>query len=96
MFVGIDALPQEGQVYVKQGILAASFEYPTGGKEAIDTALEILQRQDGAEGNHAVVARLHEGEYRQGRRSAEGRIGIVLVLDSCKLEYDTRRRRGDS
>ena len=31
VFVGIDALPQEGQMYVKQGILAASFEYPTGG-----------------------------------------------------------------
>ncbi len=42
MFVGIDALPHEGQIYVKQGILAASFEYPTGGKEAIQTALELL------------------------------------------------------
>lgn len=41
-FVGIDALAQEGQVYVKQGVLAASFEYPTGGKEAIDVALGIL------------------------------------------------------
>ena len=43
LFVGIDALPQEGQAYVKQGILAASFEYPTGGKEAIETALDILK-----------------------------------------------------
>lgn len=43
LFVGIDALPHEGQVYVKQGILAASFEYPTGGREAIATALKILQ-----------------------------------------------------
>jgi ribose transport system substrate-binding protein len=42
IFVGIDALPHEGRVYVKQGILEASFEYPTGGKEAIETALEIL------------------------------------------------------
>lgn len=42
-FIGIDALPHEGQMYVKQGILTASFEYPTGGKEAIDTALLILQ-----------------------------------------------------
>ncbi len=41
-FVGIDALPYEGQAYVKQGILAASFEYPTGGKEAILAALELL------------------------------------------------------
>lgn len=43
LFVGIDALPQEGQAYVEQGILNACFEYPTGGKEAITTALKILQ-----------------------------------------------------
>jgi len=42
MFVGIDGLPQEGQMYVSQGVLAASFEYPTGGKEAIDVALKIF------------------------------------------------------
>jgi ribose transport system substrate-binding protein len=44
-FVGIDALPQEGVVYVKQGILNATFQYPTGGAEAIDTALKILNGQ---------------------------------------------------
>lgn len=42
IFVGIDALPHEGQIYVKQGVLGASFEYPTGGREAIQTALDIL------------------------------------------------------
>jgi ribose transport system substrate-binding protein len=42
IFVGIDALPQEGQVYVKQGIMEASFEYPTGGRESIAIALDIL------------------------------------------------------
>jgi len=41
-FVGIDALPQEGQAYVRQGILSASFEYPTGGDVAIEKALEVL------------------------------------------------------
>jgi ribose transport system substrate-binding protein len=41
-FVGIDGLPQEGQMYVRQGILSACFEYPTGGKEAIESALAIL------------------------------------------------------
>lgn len=41
-FVGIDALPQEGVAYVSQGILSATFQYPTGGAEAIDTALKIL------------------------------------------------------
>lgn len=43
LFVGIDGLPQEGQQYVKQGILAASFEYPTGGREAINVALTLLK-----------------------------------------------------
>jgi ribose transport system substrate-binding protein len=42
MFVGIDALPQEGVAYVQQGILDATFQYPTGGAEAIETALKIL------------------------------------------------------
>jgi len=45
IFVGIDGLPQEGQVYVRQGLLEASFEYPTGGREAVDSALKILQGQ---------------------------------------------------
>ena len=43
MFVGIDALPQEGVAYVRQGILDATFQYPTGGAEAIETALKILK-----------------------------------------------------
>ena len=43
LFVGIDALPQEGVAYVSQGILSATFQYPTGGAEAIATALKILQ-----------------------------------------------------
>ena len=42
LFVGIDALPQEGVAYVNQGVLSATFQYPTGGAEAIETALKIL------------------------------------------------------
>jgi ribose transport system substrate-binding protein len=42
IFVGIDALPSEGVEYVKNGLLSATFQYPTGGKEAIETALKIL------------------------------------------------------
>jgi len=45
IFVGIDALPQEGRAYVEQGIEAASFQYPTGGKEAVETALKILNKE---------------------------------------------------
>jgi ribose transport system substrate-binding protein len=40
-FVGVDALPHEGVAYVKQGILDATFQYPTGGAEAIQMALDI-------------------------------------------------------
>ena len=42
VFVGIDGLPQEGMQYVKQGVLGASFEYPTGGREAIQNAVKLL------------------------------------------------------
>ncbi|MFV1964238.1 MAG: substrate-binding domain-containing protein [Pirellulaceae bacterium] len=46
MFVGIDALPQEGVAYVAQGILDATLQYPTGGQEAIDVALKILNGEE--------------------------------------------------
>ena len=46
MFVGIDALPHEGVMYVKQGIMDATFQYPTGGAEAIDIALKILAGEE--------------------------------------------------
>jgi ribose transport system substrate-binding protein len=42
IFVGIDALPQEGRVYAREGVLSATFEYPTGGREAVESALKIL------------------------------------------------------
>jgi ribose transport system substrate-binding protein len=45
-FVGIDALPHEGLQYVRQGILDATFLYPTGGDEAIETALAILRGEE--------------------------------------------------
>ena len=44
-FIGIDALPQEGVGYVQQGILDVTFQYPTGGAEAIETALKILHAE---------------------------------------------------
>jgi ribose transport system substrate-binding protein len=44
-FVGIDGLPQEGQQYIRQGILSATFLYPTGGDVAVDQALAILGGQ---------------------------------------------------
>jgi len=46
LFVGIDALPHEGRQYVQQGILDATFLYPTGGAEAVDLALTILRGEE--------------------------------------------------
>jgi ABC-type sugar transport system substrate-binding protein len=45
-FIGIDALPHEGITYVKQEILSATFQYPTGGKEAIDLGMKILKGEE--------------------------------------------------
>lgn len=61
IFVGIDALPQEGQAYVSQGLLAASFEYPTGGTEAILTALDILNGKPVTK-NIALASRVFEAK----------------------------------
>ncbi|HOX31435.1 MAG TPA: substrate-binding domain-containing protein [Spirochaetales bacterium] len=44
-FVGIDSLPHEGIAYVKQGILTATFQYPTGGDVAVVEALKVLGGQ---------------------------------------------------
>lgn len=42
-FIGIDSLPTEGVRYVRDGLLTATFQYPTGGAEAIESALKILK-----------------------------------------------------
>lgn len=46
MFVGIDVLPHEGVMYVKRGIMDATFQYPTGVVEAIEIALKILNGEE--------------------------------------------------
>lgn len=66
-FVGIDALPHEGVMYVKQGILDATFQYPTGGAEAIQNGLKIFAGEKVPPQDHAGVEGVHEGERGQGR-----------------------------
>lgn len=46
LFVGVDALPQEGVKAVRDGMLDATFLYPNGAAEAIDLALKILAGQE--------------------------------------------------
>ena len=56
-FIGIDSLPHEGVRYVKEGIMSATFQYPTGGAEAIDNALKILNGEK-AEKNITLGTRI--------------------------------------
>ncbi len=60
-FIGIDSLPHEGIRYVKEGILTATFQYPTGGEEAIDVALRILKGES-AEKNITLGTRVFTKE----------------------------------
>ncbi|GMV95905.1 MAG: hypothetical protein AMXMBFR83_02740 [Phycisphaerae bacterium] len=41
-FIGIDALPHEGIAYVKEGVLSASLQYPTGGDKAIEVIQDMI------------------------------------------------------
>jgi len=45
LFVGVDALPNEGVKYVHDGVLAATFLYPTPGAEGLRQALKVLGGQ---------------------------------------------------
>src|ERR1022692_81696 len=65
-FVGIDALPQEGVGYVRQGILDVTFQYPTGGAEAIDTALKILHGEKVPKEIVLATRRFDQGNIAQG------------------------------
>jgi ribose transport system substrate-binding protein len=60
-FIGIDALPQEGIRYVKDGILAASFQYQNGAKEAIDMVLK-LKAGEKIPKNFTLPTRVYTGE----------------------------------
>ena len=80
LFVGIDGLPHEGQVYVKQGLLTASFEYPTGGREAVRDGPEDLSRTSGTQRDHSCLEGLHAGKRRKRRRAVEGRMRELSIM----------------
>lgn len=44
-FLGIDGLPHEGCVWVKNDILDATFLYPTPGEKGLEIALDILEER---------------------------------------------------
>jgi ribose transport system substrate-binding protein len=42
-FLGVDAIPEEGASWVKQGFLTATFVYPTPGVMALEQAKKLLR-----------------------------------------------------
>ena len=57
LFIGIDALPHEGVRYVQDGKLDATFEYPTGGRAAVDLGVLLAS---GREVPRDIVLGTHE------------------------------------
>ena len=45
LFVGIGGLPTQGAAYVSEGILAATFLKPTGGTQAVETIMKLIDGQ---------------------------------------------------
>lgn len=45
LFIGIGGLPTQGAAYVSQGILTATFLRPTGGTQAIETLVKLIDGQ---------------------------------------------------
>jgi ribose transport system substrate-binding protein len=43
LFVGVGGLPSQGEVYVRNGSLSATFLNPTGGMEAIEVARKLIR-----------------------------------------------------
>jgi len=46
IFVGVNALPQEGIEAVKNGVLDATFEYPNGAALAIENVLKVIEGKE--------------------------------------------------
>ena len=55
-FLGIDGLPKEGVQWVKQGLLAATFLYPTPGVRGLQEALKKLNGQSVEKRDHLPTA----------------------------------------
>lgn len=61
-FIGVDSLPYEGVQYVKEGILSATLQYPTGAKEAIDLGRALLEQGKQPAKNVVLGTRLFSTE----------------------------------
>lgn len=70
---GVDGLPGSGGglEMVTNGVLDATFLYPTGGDEAIRLAMDILKGRPVAKDNRLITTAIHEGNVRTLKLQAE-------------------------
>ena len=69
-FIGIDALPDEGVMWVKNGELTATFLYATPGAEGLRQALKFLNGEKVEKTVTLDTEQSHHGERRRGAEVA--------------------------
>lgn len=100
-FVGIDAIPvTKGMQDVKKGILDATLLYPTGGAEAIQTAVKILKKQPFEKENklltNVITSENVDIMLSQIQKIKEQQVEIereTLKITELNKTYSTQRNR---
>ena len=97
-FFGVDALPDAGLQEVIDGVLTASYLYPTRGDRVMELAMNILngapyQRENLLESalvdsRNAGILQLQEAEVANQRANVEN---INARLDTFLMQYNTQR-----
>jgi signal transduction histidine kinase/DNA-binding response OmpR family regulator len=100
-FVGIDAIPiTKGMHDVKSGVLNATLLYPTGGAEAIQTAVKILKKQPFEKENklltNVITSENVDIMLSQIQKIKEQQVEIereTLKITELNKTYSTQRNR---
>lgn len=100
-FVGIDAIPvSKGMQDVKKGILDATLLYPTGGVEAIQTAVKILKKQSYKKENelltNVITSENVDIMLSQIQKIKEQQVEIereILKITELNKTYSSQRNR---
>jgi ABC-type sugar transport system substrate-binding protein len=100
-FVGIDGIPVTGGMQdVKNGMLDATLLYPTGGTEAIQTAVKILKKQPFAKDNrlltNVITSENVDIMFSQIKKIKEQQVDIerqAVKITSLNETYSSQRNR---
>ncbi len=99
-FIGIDAMPQDGggMQLVRDGILMASYIYPTRGDEVMKLAVDILTKKPYKRENllsSALVTRDNAGvllmQHDETRRQADDLLSLHNRVETTTNAFDSQR-----